>query len=156
MDGLTIRDVTADEIPAAAALVGAVFGKYVGPGYTDEGKNNFLSFVEPNVIARRLAERSFMLVAVLAGELAGVVEVRDNSHITLLFVREEYHRRGVARRLAEEALGRAMFARCCLDRLTVHSSLFAVPVYERLGFRRLGPEEEKDGIRYIPMARALI
>jgi ribosomal protein S18 acetylase RimI-like enzyme len=156
MDEPVIRDVAPDEIPAAADLVRAVFGRYVGSGYTDEGVRNFLTFVEPDAIARRLAERSFMLVAVLDGEIIGVVEVRDNSHVTLLFVREEHHRRGIARQLVAEALGRSMFARCCLDRLTVHSSPYAVPVYERLGFRRLGPEEVKDGIRYIPMARALI
>ncbi len=155
MEELVIRDVAADEVAAAAGLVGTVFAKYVAPGYTDEGIKNFLSFVEPAAVARRLAERSFMLVAVLGSELAGVVEVRDNSHITLLFVREEFHRRGIARRLVEKAVGRSMFACCYLTRVTVHSAPYAVPAYERMGFCRLGPEKEKGGIRYTPMARAL-
>ncbi len=155
MDEPTIRDVAAGEVPAASALVGTVFAKYIAPGYTDEGIKKFLSFVAPAAIARRLAERSFMLVALLRGELAGVVEIRDNSHITLLFVGEEQHRRGVARRLVEAAVGRSAFTCCYLTRMTVHSSPYAVPVYERLGFHRLGPEETQDGIRYIPMARKL-
>ena len=150
MDGLEIRDVTAADLVDVTALIVKVFAKYVGPGFAPAGVDNFLAFVEPAAISLRLAVKSFMLTARCRGQLVGVVEVSDGHHIALLFVNEAFHRRGIGRRLVEAAL-----ARCELlppGELTVNSSPYAVPVYGRLGFCRLGPEEEKDGIRFVPMA----
>ena len=36
--------------------------------------------------------------------------------------------------------------------ITVNSSPYAVPIYERLGFRQTKPEQVVDGIRIVPMA----
>lgn len=37
---------------------------------------------------------------------------------------------------------------------TVNSSLLAVPVYERFGFRRVSPTVEQSGIAFVPMRLA--
>jgi len=42
-----------------------------------------------------------------------------------------------------------------LKDITVHAAPSAVRMYDRLGFRALGPEREQNGIRFVPMALAL-
>ena len=50
-----------------------------------------------------------------------------------------------------EALFQHVLSHCPGPLLTVHSSPYAVPVYQRLGFTADGPERQEDGIRYTPM-----
>ena len=38
---------------------------------------------------------------------------------------------------------------------TVNASLYALPLYERLGFVATGPKVEMDGIAFVPMRMAL-
>ncbi|HWQ61474.1 MAG TPA: GNAT family N-acetyltransferase [Negativicutes bacterium] len=155
MDELGIREVAADEVTLASDLVRTVFANYVAPGYSAEGVATFLAYVEPAAILQRLAGQSFMLVALVRKRIVGVIEVRDGSHICLLFVDEAFHKQGIAKRLVKAALVRAKLLQCGPEKLTVHSSPYAVPVYERMNFCRSGPEEEKDGIRFVKMIRIL-
>lgn len=67
-------------------------------------------------------------------------------HISLFFVDEHYHRKGVGKALFQSMLRlqKQMI-------ITVNSSLYAKEVYEHLGFRAINHEIEAGGIRYIPM-----
>lgn len=86
----------------------------------------------------------------LDGELAGVVAVRDASHLYHLFVDEKFQGRGVGRALWLHA--RAVAAAAGHPgRFTVNATPVAVPVYERFGFRAMGPRVEMNGIAYVPM-----
>src|SRR5690606_40652166 len=74
-------------------------------------------------------------VAEVAGEIVGVVGMRDGSHVYHLFVAEEHQGRGLGRALWEHAKAE------CLRRgrpaaFTVNSSRGAVPIYERFGLDR--------------------
>jgi len=62
---------------------------------------------------------------------------------------------GRARVAGSRALAVARPAKPGLDRVTVNSSRFGVPAYERLGFRQTGPERTVNGIVFIPMAHRL-
>ena len=67
-------------------------------------------------------------------------------HIALFFVAEERLGQGIGKALFQHVL-----SHCPGPLLTVHSSPYAVPVYQRLGFTADGPERQEDGIRYTPM-----
>ena len=68
------------------------------------------------------------------------------AHITLFFVEEAYHHKGVGSNLFQ-----AMLTDNAAKEITVNSSPYAVPVYMHLGFTATKPEQETDGIRYTPM-----
>ena len=91
-----------------------------------------------------------MFVAVADGKIVGMITLRDSTHISLLFVDERYHRRGIGRALLEylKDYMRQEMGEC---RVTVNASPYGVEFYHRLGFRDLRPEEKKDGIIYTPM-----
>ena len=95
------------------------------------------------------------MLAIAGGQPAGVIDLRDNDHVSLLFVDKGFQRQGIARELLARALSVARPARPGLDRVTVNSSRFGVPIYERLGFRQTGPERTVNGIVFTPMAHLL-
>jgi predicted GNAT family N-acyltransferase len=89
-------------------------------------------------------------IAHLDGALAGVVAMRDNTHLFHLFVPRELHRRGLALKLWQAARD-ASIARGEVTAFTVNSSVYALPFYEGLGFVATGPRVEEGGIAYVPM-----
>ncbi|MGX6566590.1 GNAT family N-acetyltransferase [Cupriavidus necator] len=90
-------------------------------------------------------------VAVESGLLVAVCAIKDGKHIYHLFVAPEAQGRGVARALWEYARADAELDGAT-GRFTVNSSLHAVPVYERLGFHAIDSVQERNGVRFVPMA----
>jgi predicted GNAT family N-acyltransferase len=143
------------EEPAVCDLVARVFEAFVEPGFSSEGVQEFLGYAEPDALARRVQDNHFVLVAVTGDEIVGMIEVRSHDHVSLLFVDARVHRRGIGRELLQRALAICRHNRPDLQQVDVNSSLFAVPVYKRLGFRQVGPEQVKNGIRFVPMVLEL-
>ena len=79
-----------------------------------------------------------------------MITLRDSKHISLLFVDEKYHRRGIGRALMKY-LTEYMVKEMGIRQVTVNASPYGVGFYHKLGFRDLRPEEQKDGIIYTPM-----
>lgn len=92
--------------------------------------------------------------AFVDGRLAGVVAIRDRSHLYHLFVAAEFQKRGLARTLWNHAKQAALLAGSARI-FTVNSTPHAEPVYERFGFQATGPRVEANGIAFIPMASDL-
>ena len=149
-----IRPATIDDAAAISALVLGVSSFFtVSPD--GSGAEEFLATVAPDAIGGYLAlERFAYRVAEEDGVLAGVVAIRDNAHLYHLFVAPAHHGRGLARRLWNEAMNAALRAGNPGE-FTVNSSLYAVPVYERFGFRPTGPRVDEHGIAYVPMKLVL-
>lgn len=147
----TVEDLRLTEVGAATAIIERVFDEFIGPGYAPEGVDTFKSFIQPAEIAWRSLNGNFILVAKDENEIIGVIEMKNYKHISLLFVAKEYHRQGVAKQLLRQAVSRCRTAEWEELELTVNSSPFAVPVYQKLGFTPVGPEQVQNGIRFVPM-----
>ena len=121
------------------------FDELVRPDFSDEGATEFTraacSFVVDHPAGHHIT------VAQRCSRLVGMIDVREGSHVCLFFVDADTRGRGVGRQLMESAVGSDA------SPMTVNSSPWAVPVYERLGFVSTGPEIQHSGIRAIPMAR---
>jgi len=152
---LDYRPMTAEDAPAASRLILDAFQTFIADEYTEEGRAEFTRYVQPEALLERSAANHFVLVAARGAELAGVIEIRDNDHVALLFVAETFQRHGVAGQLLARALAIVRPARPGLERVTVNSSRYGVPAYEKLGFRQTGPERDVNGIVFIPMAHEL-
>lgn len=105
----------------------------------------------------RLINATWVLVAVDGARIIGVLR-GSPGRLHSLFVRKQDHRRGIGRRLME------VFERRCrkagATEITMQSSLFAVPFYESLGYRRstgvrTGPCFDGAGFPYQPMKKVL-
>jgi GNAT superfamily N-acetyltransferase len=156
MIGVKIRPIDEEDAEAAARLVGEVFGQYVAPLYVAEGVVEFLTYASREAFAQRLAGGHAGFVAESErGELIGLVEIRDSSHISLLFVLGAWQRQGIGKELVGRAVANCRKSSPHAPVMTVNASPNSVGAYERLGFRSTGPEEERNGIRFVPMAMSL-
>lgn len=112
----------------------------------------FLTTFEPAAIAALITDPACKyFVAMKSGLLVGVCAIKDRKHIYHLFVAPEAQGRGVARALWESARADAELDGAT-GSFTVNSSLYAVPVYERLGFHATDAVQERNGVRFVPMA----
>jgi len=135
-----------------ANFVWCVFEEFEASGYKPEGINEFRKFILPEKIKVCCESgKNFILCCKDMDEIVGVISIRESSHISLLFVKKEYQRRGIARRLFELALEKCCTVKPNLQIITVNSSLYAVGIYEKMGFEATDSEQEKDGIIFTPM-----
>ncbi|MGA2569089.1 MAG: GNAT family N-acetyltransferase [Terracidiphilus sp.] len=135
-----------------SSLVWDVFEEFEAAEYKQEGIDEFKRFIAPESLAARCAAGIFFVLCCKSGSgIAGVIAIKENHHISLLFVRKEDQRKGIARTLLAKALEACLATDPKLQAVTVNSSRYAVGVYERLGFESIGPEQEKNGIRFTPM-----
>jgi uncharacterized protein (TIGR00290 family) len=148
MPAPTFRRATAAELPAVAAFVARVHAYAIAPHESPAGQATFLRWADAGAMARRAATHD-VWIAELDGALAGVLEVRDGHHLSLLFVDPACQRRGIARGLLVAALG----APETWPTLTVNSAPGAVEAYARLGFVATAPIVELGGMRFQPMRR---
>lgn len=146
-----IRMAYEDEWEDAMALAWKTFLQFEAGDYEPEGIRSFEDFITDNTLHRMFIMGAYqMFVAMDGRKMVGMLTLRSNFHISLLFVDEEYHRRGI---------GRALIGRLCAylkdelgaERVTVNASPFGVGFYHRIGFRDLQPEQFSAGIRYTPM-----
>lgn len=146
-----IRMAYENEWQDAMALAWKTFLRFEADDYEPEGVRSFEDFITDNTLHRMFIMGAYqMFVAMDGDKMVGMITVRNNSHISLLFVDAAYHRKGI---------GRALMNKLCsylklelgVNRVTVNASPFGVGFYHRLGFCDLNHELTADGIRYTPM-----
>jgi GNAT superfamily N-acetyltransferase len=149
---IVVREMVPADAESASRFVADVFRRQVAPLYAAEGVAEFLAYVAPHRFASRMLSRHVGFVAEdQNGQIVGLVEIRDFSHISLLFVSTARQRHGIGRRLLAEAVARCMDVHPEAAELTVNASPNSVPAYTRYGFVPIAPEQEMNGIRFVPM-----
>lgn len=147
---MIIKNVKNIDIPEALHLIWEVFQEYESPDYSNEGIAEFQKFMNLDEVTGKIERGELMLKGSYDGPvLTGVIAVRNNNHISLLFVHSYYHRRGIARSLVETVVEDCRNAG--YEEITVNSSPFAVEVYHHLGFVDTDDEQTVNGIRFTPM-----
>jgi len=109
----------------------------------------YLNSIQTQAIETLIAsDRMVFLLALNDQAIAGVLAIEDKSTIKYFFVDPEQQKMGIGKLLWQFSKNSGEFG----ARLKVRSSLFAVPVYERLGFEAVGPPSCFNGLHYQPMA----
>lgn len=148
------RPARPGEETAVSNLVARSFNEFIAPYFSEEGIEEFFKYANPRSLAKRSKDAHFVLVAEIDGEIAGMIEIREMSHISMLFVDKARHGKGIGRELVRLALERVKSESSPPEEITVNSSRFAVPFYERLGFLKTSEEKIINGFVHIPMALA--
>ena len=152
-----IKEVDKNNLKQALGLVNRVFSEFVADDYSEQGKKSFHDYLKTKydeVLADLQTGHKKLWGYYENGEIIGVIASRDKSHIALLFVDKQHHRKGIARQLFGAMLVEAE-SDTGVTQITVNSSPYAVEIYERLGFVKTDEQQEKDGIIYIPMAHSI-
>lgn len=150
-DNILIRTINENEWEEAMNLAWDTFILYEAPEYTKEGITSFRNFVRDPILKTLFIEGKYNVLAAFNNNIiVGIIGVRNETHISLLFVDSEYHRKGIARRLVEKTFERT-YEKYGKREMTVNSSPYAVGFYHKMGFVDTDIEQTTDGIRYTPM-----
>lgn len=140
-----IRPLTKDEYAKATQLSWQVFITTGKEDFDDEGVEVFKSAIY---------DEQWMSDLTIYGSfdnetLTGILGMMNNGkHISLLFIRPEYHRQGLGKALFNYAS--TLFPSI---EMTVNSSTFAIPFYQSLGFAMIGEKQNYHGLCSTPMRR---
>lgn len=149
--GLTIRPIEPADYAPICDMVLILFGAFVAPRVTPDGRAAFVAQTQPVKLAERIADGHRYAVALLRKRQVGVVGIGRNHHLYWLWVDAAYHRRGIAARLLQYALEMLQKADPSANRMTVNASDYAVPIYRRMGFVTTGAEQLRTGVPVTPM-----
>ncbi len=144
------RTMRPGEEAIVCSLIEKVFNEFVAPEYGAEGTNEFFKFANPQAMAERANTKQIVIVAEYDSDLVGVIEMRGNNHIAMLFV--TLQSRGIAKELIKKAIEECRKREQDVKKITVNSSPFAEPIYTKVGFKPTGSSQQKNGITFVPMA----
>ncbi|MCR5717385.1 MAG: GNAT family N-acetyltransferase [Lachnospiraceae bacterium] len=151
---MEIRRGHVDDWDAATELAWITFLRFEAADYGEEGTTSFRNFLSDALLRRMFLMGEYLLfVATIDEHIVGMITLRNTNHISLLFVDEAYHHRGIGTALIEYACeylrGEHQW------KITIDAAPYAVDFYHRLGFRDMSEEKLAEGIRYTPMSKLL-
>lgn len=150
-----VRPAYREEWDDAMALAWRTFMRFEACDYTQEGIDSFQNFITDTVLHRMFIMGSYQLfVAHENGRIVGMISLRNETHISLLFVEAAYHRHGIGRALIEY-VSDYVHREEGFNQITVNAAPYAIGFYHKLGFRDTQEEQRSEGIRYTPMERRL-
>jgi len=148
-----IRWAKVEDWEPAMKMVWRTFLKFEASDYTEEGIKNFLDFITDEQLYHSFLQGHYqMLVATFREQIVGVASVRNCNHLSLLFVDEAFHRKGIGRTLLESFCS-YLKNEAGEEFMTLNAAPYAVEFYHKLGFRDMGPEEDVGGIRVTSMEK---
>lgn len=111
--------------------------------YSEQGIETFCNFVNNKKITK-----SFKVYGAFENNiLKGIIATdRRKGHINLFFVDKSLQAKGIGKKLMAIVIENNENSF-----ITVNSSRYAVPIYEKLGFVKIEEEKEQDGLKFTPM-----
>lgn len=119
--------------------------------YSENGRDELPEWFRATITDSAFADRFgdpeyFNFVAEIHGSVVGYISIKTGFHLYHLFVSSGFHNRGIAKSLWQHCVSQLNIERC-----TVRSSVYAIPIYSKWGFTISGKRACKDGICFQPM-----
>jgi ribosomal protein S18 acetylase RimI-like enzyme len=147
---MDIRTATVADAPRISALVRDLTARYIAHEFSEAAARRLLDSMAEARIASYLESGYRYHVAEQAGELAGVIAIRNLAHVYHLFVAERFQGRGLARKLWDTARSASLEAGNP-GVFTVNASRYAAGLYEKLGFVRQSEAVDQAGVIVVPL-----
>ena len=140
---IEVKQLLNNEKDEALLFAKRVFIESEDDSYTKKGIETFCNFVDNKKITK-----SFKVYGAFEDNiLKGVIATdRRKRHINLFFVDKVSQSKGIGKELM-----RVVVNNNGNSYITVNSSRYGVPIYEKLGFEKIEDEKEQDGLKFTPM-----
>ena len=140
---IEIKQLVNNEKDEALLFAKRIFIESEDESYSKEGIETFCNFVDNKKIIK-----SFKIYGAFEDNiLKGLIATdRRKRHISLFFVDKVSQGKGIGKKLMNIVVNNNGNSY-----ITVNSSRYGVPVYEKLGFIKMEEEKEQDGLKFTPM-----
>ncbi|QQB74989.1 GNAT family N-acetyltransferase [Fusobacterium canifelinum] len=140
---IEIRQLLNKEKDEALLFVKKVYIEAKDDSYTEQGIETFCNFIDNEKITK-----SFKVYGAFENNvLKGVIATdRRKRHISLFFVDKSSQGKGIGKKLMNIVIDNNENSY-----ITVNSSRYGVPIYEKIGFAKIEEEKEQDGLKFTSM-----
>ena len=140
---IEIKQLLNNEKAEALLFAKRVFIESEDESYSEQGIETFCNFVNNKKITKSFKVYGAFEDNVLKGIIA---TDRRKRHINLFFVDKVSQGKGIGKKLMSTVIddNENSF-------ITVNSSRYAIPIYEKIGFIKTEEEKEQDGLKFTPM-----
>lgn len=144
---IEIKQLLNNEKNEALLFAKRVYIESKDESYSEQGIETFCNFVDNKEITKSFKVYGAFEDNVLKGLIA---TDSQKKHICLFFVDKILQGKGIGKKLMSIVIddNENSF-------ITVNSSRYAVPIYEKLGFVKMEEEKEQDGLKFTPMKLVL-
>ena len=140
---IEIKQLLNNEKDEALLFAKRVFIESEDDSYTKKGIETFCNFVDNKKITKSFKVYGAFENNILKGIIATDSQKR---HICLFFVDKVSQGKGIGKELMKVVINNNENSY-----ITVNSSRYGVPIYEKLGFVKTEEEKEQDGLKFTPM-----
>ena len=140
---IEIKQLVNNEKSEALLFAKRIFIESEDESYSKEGIETFCNFVDNKKITKSFKVYGAFEDNILKGLIA---TDRRKRHINLFFVGKDSQGKGIGKKLMNivENNNENLY-------ITVNSSRYGVPIYEKIGFIKIEEEKEQDGLKFTPM-----
>ena len=140
---IEIKQLVNNEKDEALLFAKRIFIESEDESYSKEGIETFCNFVDNKKITKSFKVYGAFEDNILKGLIA---TDRRKRHINLFFVGKDSQGKGIGKKLMNIVVNNNENSY-----ITVNSSRYGVPIYEKLGFIKIEEEKEQDGLKFTPM-----
>lgn len=128
------------------------FMEFESSNLSQEGIDEFQKFISESSLKQKLEKKELELFCYcINSEVIGILGLKNNSHISLLFVKKSFTKQGIGTKLIEFAKCKCQESR--IKKLTVNSSVYGKEFYKKLGFKQQNNEICFNGLKFTPMIK---
>ena len=140
---MEIRQLLNNKKDEALLFVKRVYIESKDESYSEQGIETFCNFVDNKKITKSFKVYGAFENNILKGIIATDSQKR---HICLFFVDKVLQGKGIGKELMRVVVNDNENSY-----ITVNSSRYGVPIYEKLSFVKMEEEKERDGLKFTPM-----
>ena len=140
---IEIKQLLNNEKDKALLFTKRVYIESKDESYSEKGIKTFCNFVDNKEITKSFKVYGAFEDNILKGVIATDKRKR---HINLFFVDKVSQAKGIGKKLMRVVVNNNENSY-----ITVNSSRYAVPIYEKIGFIKTEEEKEQDGLKFTPM-----
>ncbi len=154
---IRIRQYRKSDLQSGAKIAWGLWQKFFIRHCTAQGARWWQAHLAPvksnmDKIGQRYAAAPISFVATDKGKAIGMVMGKKNE-LVRLFVHQRYHGKGIGRKLVLRY--QAQCLRHGAISITVHSSLYAVGFYTKMGYKKTTGVRNLKGLKVQPMKKVL-
>ena len=144
-----VRLATEEDIAPALDLAWRMFVKFDAPDYGAEHTERMREAIEARLKDLNIYTQRLLVVALVDGNVVGMIETYGTNRISLLFVDSEYQRKGIATAMMSRVASELKMQG--YDKIVLNSSPYGLAFYKSFGFTVEEEERNPDAPWKTPM-----